>query len=63
MYNSKLDVSGSVHMLEFLVLGLIPGTNIQINFGIVADTMTAIAVVAATPRLLRYAESRRQLKN
>ncbi len=50
-------------MLEFLVLGLVPGTNIQINFGAVFDVVTAVLVVVAAPRVLRYAESRKQLKH
>jgi hypothetical protein len=49
-------------MLELLVLGLIPGTNIQINFGVIADIVTAVLVVLAAPRILRYVESRRQFK-
>ena len=46
-------------MLEFLVLGLIPGTNTQINFDIVIDVLTAVAVIVIAPRLLREIESRR----
>lgn len=50
-------------MLEFLVLGLVPGTNIQINFGLLLDIGTAVLVIVFTPRLLRYAEQRKQRWN
>lgn len=47
-------------MLNFLVLGLIPGTNIQINFDFVVDLLIAGMVVAISPRLLHNLEARTQ---
>jgi hypothetical protein len=47
-------------MLQFIVLGLVPGTNLQITFSIVIDVLTAIAVVVFTPRILHYAEERKR---
>ena len=45
-------------MLNFLVLGLIPGTNIQINFDLVVDVLVAGMVIALAPRLLHNLEQR-----
>jgi len=47
-------------MLEFLVLGRIPGTNLQINFYLIFDLLIAALVIVLTPRVLRYAEQRKQ---
>lgn len=48
-------------MLQFLVLGIVPGTNIQINFGQIIDVIVTVLVVMYTPRILRYAEQRKRL--
>lgn len=50
-------------MLQFLVLGLVPGTGIQINFGQIVDVLTICAVALTTPHLLRYAEERKKTHN
>lgn len=44
-------------MLQFLVLGLIPGTNIQIDFNQIIDVLTVGAIVVAYHRSrLRHTE-------
>ena len=45
-------------MLDFLVLGLVPGTNFQINFDMLTDMLVAVAVVIVTPRILRALEAK-----
>lgn len=47
-------------MLQLIVLGLVPGTNVQITFSLIIDVLTVVAVVALTPRILRYAEQRKR---
>ncbi len=47
-------------MLQFLVLGMIPGTHIQISFDMIIDLLVVVGVVMYTPRVLRYAEQRKQ---
>lgn len=48
-------------MLQFLVLGLIPGTHIQISFDMIIDVFTVLLVILYTPRILRYAEQRKHI--
>lgn len=50
-------------MLNFLVLGLVPGTNLQINFDMIVDVLTAVMVILLAPRILRELESRRLNRN
>ena len=45
-------------MLNFLVLGLIPGTNLQINFDMIIDLLITVAVIILAPRMLRDLETR-----
>lgn len=46
-------------MLQFLVLGIIPGTHIQISFDMIIDVLATVLVIMYTPRVLRYAEERK----
>ncbi|MCA9330959.1 hypothetical protein KC957_02845 [Candidatus Saccharibacteria bacterium] len=46
-------------MLNFLVLGLIPGTNLQINFDMILDLLITVVVILLAPRILRDLETRR----
>lgn len=46
-------------MLQFLVLGIIPGTHIQISFDMIVDILAVVLVIVYTPRVLRYAEQRK----